>query len=157
MRSALTASVIAVSVAVIAAGTPIAAQTSAQQSVQRAVAVAPLAITHTPTASGVERAARVIATYHFRAAKSDDVFPTTVVVSDSAGVIVARGEMDGTRPAIPFSVTVIESNIVLQGQTDAGVLTLVLDGLNAGGEPRVTTGRWTVGQTEGWLRGRAPR
>jgi hypothetical protein len=53
-----------------------------------------------------------------------------------------------------MDVTVIESNLVLQGQTPDGVLTLVLDRQNEGGAIKLASGTWTLGKASGQLRGR---
>lgn len=53
-----------------------------------------------------------------------------------------------------MTVTVIERNLVLQGQTAGGVLTLVLDRQNEGGVTTLTSGTWTLGKAHGQLRGR---
>lgn len=70
---------------------------------------------------------------------------------------MASAEIDGDRRTIPLTVIVMDSSLVLQGETPDGVLTLVLDGQNEGGERRPTTGRWTLGRTEGVLHARMPR
>jgi hypothetical protein len=52
-------------------------------------------------------------------------------------------------------VTVIDNNLVLQGDTPDGLLTLVLDKQNEGGSTRLSSGTWTLGKAEGTLVGRA--
>ena len=98
---------------------------------------------------------RVVATINFRNLPRDIGFPTSVTVADSAGAIRATVYMTGNaRETIPMEVTVIESNLVLQGMTPEGVLTLVLDRQNEGGNEKLTTGTWTLGQFHGHLRGK---
>lgn len=119
-----------------------------------ALTAAPLAAQQAsafPTGS----AARVVATINFRNLPREIGFPTSVTVADSAGSIRATVQMNGnTRETIPMEITVIESNLVLQGMTPEGVLTLVLDRQNEGGNTKLTTGTWTLGQYQGRLRGK---
>jgi hypothetical protein len=78
----------------------------------------------------------------------------TVTVADSAGALVANTRLRGETAVRPLTVSVIESDLVLQGETPEGVLTLVLDRQATGTEPKVTSGRWALGSAEGTLRGR---
>ena len=117
-----------------------------------AIAAAPLAAQQSnaiPTG-----AARVVASYDFWNAPRDASFPRSVTVADSAGTIIAHVELAGEASSIPMTVTVIERNLVLQGQTADGVLTLVLDRQNEGGVTKLTSGTWTLGKAQGQLRGR---
>ena len=94
-----------------------------------AVAAAPLAAQSNAIPTG---AARVVASYDFWNAPRDASFPRSVTVADSAGTIIAHVDLAGEARSIPMTVTVIERNLVLQGQTADGVLTLVLDRQNEG-------------------------
>ena len=117
-----------------------------------AIAAAPLAAQQSnaiPTGT-----ARVVASYDFWNAPRESSFPRTVTVADSAGTLIAHVELAGNAKSIPMTVTVIERNLVLQGQTSDGVLTLVLDRQNEGGVTTLTTGTWTLGKAQGELRGR---
>ncbi len=114
---------------------------------------APLAAQHTSALPA--GAARVVATYDFRNTPSIASFPRAVTIADSAGAILARVDVAGTVRSIPMLVTVIENNLVLQGETPDGLLTLVLDKQNEGGTTRLASGTWTLGKAEGKLRGRA--
>ncbi len=100
---------------------------------------------------------RVVATYAIRNASRDVALPRTVTVSDSAGLIVAHASINGEPRQIPLTVMALESDLVLQGQTTQGVLTLVLDRQNEGGATRMSSGRWMLGAAEGTLRARAKR
>ena len=100
-------------------------------------------------------AARVVATYDFVNVNRGAAMPRSVTVADSAGTILARAELPGQVTAIPLTVTVIETNLILQGQTPDGVLTLVLNRQNEGGQMKLTNGTWTLGSTQGTLRGTA--
>jgi hypothetical protein len=100
-------------------------------------------------------ATRVVATYDFRTSATNPSFPRSVTIADSAGAILARVDFAGTRRSVPMLVTVINNDLVLQGDTPDGVLTLVLDNQNEGGSTRLTTGTWTLGNAAGSLRGRA--
>ena len=95
-----------------------------------------------------------MASYDFWNAPRDASFPRSVTVADSAGTIIAHVELAGEARSIPMTVTVIERNLVLQGQTADGVLTLVLDRQNEGGVTKLTSGTWTLGKAQGQLRGR---
>ncbi len=97
--------------------------------------------------------ARIVATYDFRTTANSVAFPRTVTVADSAGTILARVAMGTEQRSIPMTVTIIESNLVLQGQTPEGLLTLVLDRQNEGGETKLSSGTWTLGRNSGQLRG----
>jgi hypothetical protein len=99
---------------------------------------------------------RVVATYEFRVGATESSFPRSVTVADSAGTILARVDMGGPiASSIPMTVTVIESNLVLQGETAQGLLTLVLDRQNEGGETKLASGTWTLGRSSGQLRGKS--
>ena len=98
--------------------------------------------------------ARVVASFDFWNAPRDGAFPRSVTVADSAGTIVAYVDLAGDSKSVPMTVTVIERNLVLQGQTAGGVLTLVLDRQNEGGVTKLTSGTWTLGKAQGTLRGR---
>ena len=56
-----------------------------------------------------------------------------------------------------MTVAILESDLVLQGETPDGVLTMVLDRQNEGGSMRVASGRWMLGTAEGTLRGRVKK
>lgn len=97
---------------------------------------------------------RVVAAYDFFNGSSA-AFARSVTVADSAGTIIASVELANERTSIPMTVTVIENNLVLQGQTPDGVLTLVLDRQNEGGKTTLDSGTWTLGRTSGQLRRKA--
>lgn len=123
-----------------------------------AAAAAMLCTVVTPAAAQQERAAttsaaRPLATYAFNIARRPVGFPSQVVVSDSAGSLVAHAQIRGETTPRPMTVTVIGADLVLQGWTPRGMLTLVLDGQNQGGEIQVARGRWTLDDEEGTLRG----
>ena len=120
--------------------------------------VAALASVSTPVAAQQHDVAptltpRVVATYDFGAKRRAIAFPSVVTVADSAGTLVATASIPSARTEVPMTVTVLDSDLVLQGETIDGVLTMVLDRQNEGGATRVTTGRWTLGAAEGSLRG----
>ncbi|MBC7563183.1 MAG: hypothetical protein H7305_09730 [Gemmatimonadaceae bacterium] len=119
------------------------------------IAASPLAAQQVPVAP--EPLARVVASYDLRNGPRELDFPRSVTVADSAGTILARVNVAGSARSIPMTVTVIESDLVLQGLTSAGVLTLVLDRQNEGGETRLATGSWTLGRTQGLLRAKNAR
>lgn len=116
------------------------------------IAVSPLSAQTTsalPTGT-----ARVVAAYDFWNGPSAS-FARSVTIADSAGTIIAKVELANERRSIPMTVTVIESSLVLQGETPDGVLTLVLDRQNEGGTTTLDSGTWTLGRTSGQLRRKA--
>ena len=99
-------------------------------------------------------ASRVVATYDFWNTPRNAAFPRSVTVADSAGSIIAHVDLGDNAKSVPMTVTVIERNLVLQGDTAEGLLTLVLDRQNEGGVTTLTSGSWTLGKAQGSLRGR---
>jgi hypothetical protein len=84
--------------------------------------------------------------------------PLAVTVTDSAGSVVATYQPADRGPARPMTVSVVDSGLVLQGETPTGVLTVLLfpdepeatarPAANAGGGQRVV-GRWSLGTRGG--------
>ncbi len=101
-----------------------------------------------------DSAPRVIATYHFGTPNRAIAFPTTIVVADSAGTLVANARMAGERTAVPMQISVLDSDLVLQSETRDGMLTLVLGQQAVSNAPRHADGRWSLGNAEGRLRTR---
>ena len=95
---------------------------------------------------------RLLATYNFGNRPRSISFPSLVTVADSAGTVVARASLVGERRDIPLTVTIMGSDLVLQGQTDDGVLTLVLENQNDAGAKDLNSGRWILGSSRGTLR-----
>lgn len=98
------------------------------------------------------RSQRVVATYEFKGTRQAINFPTKITVTDSAGTLVASTVLQGEKTQRPLTVAVIESDLVLQGETPDGVLTIVLDKQADGPRPSVADGRWSLGRSEGKLR-----
>jgi len=127
-----------------------------------AVAIAAM-LTNATAAAAQQRAAdtikapRVLATYGFRNIPNSLAFPSRVTVADSAGTIVASATLNGQPSQLPMTVTIINSDLVLQGQTPEGVLTLQLSRQNEGDETIPANGRWMIGKVEGTLRGRVAK
>lgn len=125
-----------------------------------AIAAAAIAAFATPAAAQQGRttattAPRVVAHYSFGASHRSPAFPSTITVTDSAGTLVASARMSGVLAPIPMLVHVIENDLVLEGTTPEGILTVVLDKQAAGGTAKVAAGRWSLGKSEGRLRARA--
>ena len=105
---------------------------------------------------------RTVARYHFAPRRATGAhvagIPELVTVADSAGQLVASFRLRGDRVSYPMLVTLIGSDLVLQGATPAGVLTLRLDRQS---EPealsRNLSGRWYLGGDEGRLSGHLVR
>jgi hypothetical protein len=111
-------------------------------------------------AAGIVHAAlpRTVAVFRFAASQNTDM-PAQVTVADSAGELVATYRLAGARGAGPMTVDVLNTDLVLQGETPSGALTLVLYRQN---DPEVAAaraivGRWSLGDHQGELRGRAAR
>ena len=121
-----------------------------------AVATRPIAAQQA-SAQPVPSASRIVATYDFGFARRAVAFPSIVTVADSAGTLVAQAAITGQRREVPMTVTILETDLVLQGETPDGVLTMVLDRQNEGGNTRVASGRWMLGTAEGTLRGRVKK
>ena len=98
---------------------------------------------------------RRLATYDFDS--SIEGMPTRVTVADSAGTLVASFRPRGGRADQPMKVAVADRDILLEGQTVRGTLTIVLYEQN---DPMATgsiIGTWTLGAYQGELRARAVR
>jgi hypothetical protein len=94
----------------------------------------------------------------YRFTRSHDVImPSQVVVADSAGQLVATFRLAGSSDVRPMQVDVMDSDIVLQGETPSGVLTLVFYGQNDFRVEDSLAGRWTLGSRQGELHGRVSR
>lgn len=137
-----------------AAARPAAAQPAAQSAAARTAS--PNALAGGAAEGGSEGAPRTLATYRFTGAR-DAAMPTQVTIADSAGVLVASFRLPGDRDARPMAVDLTEADLVLQGETPAGVLTLRFyqrgDAVGAG----LVAGRWWLGTQDGTLRGRVTR
>ncbi|MDF1503661.1 hypothetical protein [Roseisolibacter sp. H3M3-2] len=77
--------------------------------------------------------------------------PGHVTVSDSAGTLVARYRAPGANREQPMTVTVMQTDLVLQAETAGGLLTLLLERQNDASSAALT-GRWWLGAQEGVLR-----
>ena len=134
----------------LAAAALLAATPAAAQRAVSARAVAP----EVAAASIV----RPVATYQLRSTRSARL-PERITVADSAGALVAHYRLPGDRKEYPMLVVVMGPDLVLQGETPAGILTLELLDANTSGETptRAAQGRWHVDAQHGTLQGRAAR
>lgn len=143
--------VLPLAAAALLAATPAAAQRAASQ---RAAArpVAP----DLATAGTV----RPVATYQLRSTHTTRL-PEHITVADSAGGLVAHYRLPGDRTTYPMLVVVMGSDLVLQGETPAGILTLELfdanDSREASARPAAAQGRWHVDAQHGVLQSRPGR
>ena len=124
---------------------------------QQAVASTPTLVVTTSTGAVVEPP-RKVADLRFVVAsralsRSGEDILARVTVTDSSGTILANLHVPGERAARRMLVTVVETDLVLQGETPAGVLTIQLD---QDREHMVGTvaGRWRLGRQQGELRWR---
>jgi hypothetical protein len=101
-------------------------------------------------------ASRPLAIYRLTGAR-DGALPATVTVADSAGTLVASYRLPGARDEQPMAVFVLDTDLVLQGETSTGILTLQLVGLNDAEPAGAITGRWWLAGQSGALRVRAAR
>jgi len=107
-------------------------------------------------AAVVDSAVRTVASFRIVPRRGLDM-PAQVTVADSAGVLVASFRRNGARTASPMMVQVLDTDIVLQGETPSGVLTLVLYRQNDPAPAGVAFGRWWLGDQFGELRTRSTR
>ena len=77
-----------------------------------------------------------------------------MTVADSLGALVASFRLPGEPTARPMLVTVLDTDLVLQGETPSGVLTLQLYRQNDSDTTDAVAGRWWLGDREGELRER---
>jgi len=108
------------------------------------------------TSYTADAAPRTVAAYRFTTPR-DAALPAQVTVADSAGALVASYRLPGDRTARPMVVTVLDTDLVLQGETPSGVLTLQLFRQNDAAATDAVGGRWWLGEQKGELRGRAVR
>lgn len=125
--------------AAFALATPAAAQELASGAVRPAPALA---------------VSRAVATYRFIGGRAEGL-PAEVTVVDRGGELTASYRLPGQRAAQPMMVTVLDMDLVLQAETDKGVLTLQLFQQNDEAAAGPVRGRWTLGNRSGALRARA--
>lgn len=111
---------------------------------------------HVRPAAHADAAVRPLASYRLAAARRA-ALPAEVTVADSAGALVASYRLPGAAEPQPMVVTVIGTDVVLQGETPSGVLTLQLYGQNDADAAAPVEGRWSRAGQEGSLHGRATR
>jgi hypothetical protein len=149
MRTTLSLlSPLAAAVLSAAAVTPAAAQHAAAPEHARPV------VRH--AADSVDASLRPVASYRFAASRPLGL-PAQVTVADSAGGLVASYRMPGDRGPRPMLVNVLDTDLVLQGDTPSGVLTLQLYRQNDPGAAGAVFGKWWLGSRQGELRGRDDR
>jgi hypothetical protein len=137
LRSPLTALALCAAVAA-----PASAQSVAADYVRPAVA----------TASDAP-VIRPVAVYRFNASRLLRL-PVMITVSDSSGQLIANYRLPNVSRTEPMVVDVMGNDIVLQGETTSGLLTLVLSRQNDGDSPSTFIGWWSLGEERGDLRGR---
>jgi hypothetical protein len=146
---AIALSTAAAALVAAAAARPAVAQAAAQAAPR---AAAPSDVRRAEVA--LAATARPVAHYRIRATRAE--LPTHVTVADSAGDLVASYRVANDPAPRPMAISVSGSDLVLRAATPSGPLTIVLDRQNGDGG-RTVTGRWTVGEHEGLLRGRVRR
>jgi hypothetical protein len=97
-----------------------------------------------------------IATYRFVGWRGAGL-PTEVSLGDSAGTLVASYRTARMPDARPMSVYVVGEDVYLIGETTRGPLTIEFYERSRGSGDRALTGRWTLGDQAGDLRGRVER
>lgn len=108
-----------------------------------------------PTLEAAPLASREVAKFRFNGGRAEGL-PAEVTVIDRGGELMATYRLPGQRAAQPMVVTLIDADIILQAETDRGVLTLQLYRQNDAPAPAdAVLGRWTLGSASGELRQRA--
>jgi hypothetical protein len=98
---------------------------------------------------------RTLATYDFNS--SLEGMPTRVTVADSAGTLVASFRARGGRTDHPMKVAVVDRDILLEGETVRGTISIVLYDQNDPMSAGALVGTWKLGSVQGDLRARAVR
>jgi hypothetical protein len=140
-------SLLAVGALCATAAAPASAQQSAASGYARLAANA-------ATAANAPRVIRPLAKYEFDSSLLG--MPSRVMVADSAGTLVATFRARGTSIDQPMKVAIADRDILLEGETARGTLTIVLYDQN---DPAVGSilGNWKLGSLQGELRARAVR
>jgi hypothetical protein len=99
---------------------------------------------------------RTLAVYKFTSPRETGM-PAEVTLADSTGQLVASFRLPGARNASPMMVDVLDTDLVLQGETPAGLLTLVLYRQATADVAGSFIGRYTLAGLRGELRGGALR
>jgi hypothetical protein len=99
---------------------------------------------------------RPVAVYRFNASRLLRL-PVMITVSDSSGQLIASYRLPNVTRPEPMVVDVMGNDIVLQGETRSGLLTLVLSRQNDGDSPSTFIGWWSLDDESGDLRGRTAR
>lgn len=120
-----------------AAATPAAAQDLAREAVRPASAMT---------------VTRAVAVYTFAVPQKAGL-PAEVTLTDRGGMLTATYRLAGARDAQPMEVTILDTDIVLQADTEQGVLTLQLFQQNDPSAASKVSGKWTLGERSGSLRG----
>lgn len=96
-----------------------------------------------------------VAVYRFRAAHAAGI-PAQITVADSAGQLVASFRLPDEARSHPMMVDADGGGLVLQGETPAGILTLLFSDPDAN-SAGATAGHWWLEGRDGDLRGRVIR
>jgi hypothetical protein len=115
------------------------AQTAAQAGQQAAVA---------PTAAPTPWPERPIGRYELEITTPDRQVPVVVVIADSSGVLTAVGQPADDPEVHPMKLTIKGTELYLNAKADNGDVELVL--LRTGDQ---ISGRWTMGEGKGLLKG----
>jgi hypothetical protein len=118
---------------------------------QHAAAPAPPRPSVPPAAADV--APRTVAIYRLGGWHRSAGLPAEVRVADSAGVLVATSRPRHGRAEEPMMVTLIDTDLVLQGWSPSGVFTLRLYRQNEPVTAAELEGRWWLEGRQGELRG----
>jgi len=95
---------------------------------------------------------RKVATYRLNGVHGEGL-PAEVTLLDRGGRLMATYRLPGQHDAQPMMVTVLDADLILQAETDKGVLTIQLIEQNDPAPGSVVRGRWTLGNQSGELRG----
>ena len=101
-------------------------------------------------------ALRTVAIYRFGRA-DDAAMPSEVTVSDSVGTLVASYRLKNSVTQRPMIVEPLDDGLLLQADTQSGVLTLFINQPADHAPGSVLIGTWFLGGKQGELLRRAPR
>lgn len=135
-------SIAAAALAVVTVSSPAAAQRAVASRVVRADVLPAGAL-------------RTVAIYQLDASRTVGM-PNQVTLADSLGKLFATFTLPGNRTEQPMMVDVTDTDLVLQGQTPSGIVTLVLF-QSTPGTLAPLRGHWYLGEREGELLGRGTR
>lgn len=102
------------------------------------------------TVTAPDASVRTVAIYRFARSREAGM-PSEVTLADSAGTIVASYRLSGTGVVQPMTVEVFAADVLLEAQTPAGPLTIVIYQVGDPDWSSALLGRWMLGDKHGEL------